>query len=135
MDWKTELLNIRKEAQASHLSETVANQSKSKAQDLLKQVEALKLLRDMLKLMLDGVGKIETFENQNDYDIILALIWDGPIREPKPPRAASKERSHIFLGVAGEKLYVNGVQVEPCTTAGLQTALLAAARKLLQPGE
>lgn len=97
-----------------------------KPDKLLGQVEALRLLKDVNRFLLDGVGRIELFEDASGYDLVMALMWNGSISEPAKPRANSKHRHHIFIGVRDECLYVNGKRIKP-GTSNLQRALLSAA--------
>ncbi len=59
--------------------------------------------------------------------MVLALMWNGTITKPELPRSNSKQRRHIFIGVRGDELYVNGKRVPTATEQALQEALLAAA--------
>ena len=95
---------------------------------LLKEVKAFELLRDIREVLLDRVGVIELFEDASGYDLVMALMWDGPLTAPKPPQAHSKNRHHIFVGVKGKSLYVNGQPLKPLTEEALQKALLKAAK-------
>jgi hypothetical protein len=94
----------------------------------LKQVRAFEFLRDIRKELLGGVGRIELFENAQGYDIVLALMWDGPVASPKPPRSGSKDGHYIFVGVVSHKVWVNGQQVTANTPSALQSRLLEAVR-------
>ena len=122
--WQKKLKKLRDNHQTK---ETPPKTTIGKSDALLKQVHALQLLRDMKQFLLDGVGKIELFKNTNGYDLVLALMWNGTISKPEIPRSESKQRRHIFIGVRGGEIYVNGKHVPIATEQALQDALLAAA--------
>jgi len=107
--------------------EEAATKKVGKPDALLQQVHALQLLRDMKQFLLDGIGKIELFEDASGYDLVMVLMWNGTIAKPEMPRSNSKQRRHIFIGVRDNKLYVNGKHVPTATEQALQEALLAAA--------
>ena len=131
MDWKRELINIRQEAEntARQEAEAIAREN---AEGLLKRVDALKNLREMLKYMLGGVGRIETLRKQDKYEIILVLSWNGPLHHPEPPAPKAKNRNLIFVGVDEKSVYVNHKPLEMITADALQEALLGVARMILK---
>ena len=129
MNWKQELRKI-KESEVQKKSPKKKLVARAQTPDtLLKQVKAFELLRDMREILLDRVGVIELFEDASGYDLVMALMWDGPIATPKPPRPDSKSRHHIFVGVKGKRLYVNGKVLQKNTEERLQKALLQAAKE------
>ena len=95
--WLDELHRIRAEQTESLTSPEPPRQAVN--EELLKKVRAFEFLRDIRKALLNGVGRIELFENAQGYDVIMALVWDGPVGNPKPTRAGSKEARYIFVGV------------------------------------
>ena len=125
-NWLDELHRIR--AEQTESLKPLESPKQAVHEELLKKVRAFEFLRDMRKALLNGVGHIELFENAQGYDVIMALVWDGPVANPKPPRAGSKEARYIFVGVYNQKLWVNGQPVAENTPEALQKRLLEAAR-------
>ena len=125
-NWIDELRRIRAEQQEADSPAESSPQAID--EDLLKKVRAFEFLRDIRKELLGGVGRIELFENAQGYDIILALMWDGSVANPKPPRSGSKEARYIFIGVVNHKIWVNGQLVTDNTPSALQSRLLEAIR-------
>jgi hypothetical protein len=124
-DWYKTLQQIRE----TEISNAVpAKETFGRVDDLLKNVEAHQLLRDLKRFLLGGVGKIELFEDASGYDLVLALMWDGPISQAALPKTNSKTRRHIFIGVRDGGLYVNGKTVPSNTKKALQEALIEAAK-------
>lgn len=128
-DWLDQLRQIRAEQETEARQPEVAPENQ--ASQLLQQVNAFKYLRDIRKVLLGGVGRIELLENVGGYASVLALTWDGPVASAQPPLANSPEMRHIFIGVRDKKLWVNGHLVADATPEALQARLLEAAR---QPG-
>lgn len=127
-DWEAELNRIRRENARQQPDESAAPQS-GRVDQLLHEVEALRHLRDMRRLLLGGVGRIELFEDAGGYDLVLALMWDGPISRARPPKAEARDGYHIFIGVRNNRLFVNNRPLTPANSDTLKAALLQAARR------
>lgn len=126
LNWQKKLEQIRE----NDLSATPSpkGENAGKVDNLLYKVEAHQLLRDLRQFLLGGVGVIELFEDASGYDLVLALMWDGPVSQAKTPKANSQDRRHIFIGVREDNLYVNGKKIQGNTKKALQQALLEAAQ-------
>ena len=125
-DWLNKLRNLREEAkkQAPKPEEVQIG----KIDHLLKEVNAFEHLRDIKKELLGGVGRIELIEDVSGYDLVMVLMWNGPLHNPTHPKENSKNRCHIFIGVNNKKLWVNGKPLPKNTSEKLQEALLEAAK-------
>lgn len=130
MDWKEELLRIRQGVDTS--SDDNTQDLSDLDEQLLRDISALRLLREINQFLLNGKGRIETFHNRNNYRIIMALLWDGFIGSPQNPSLEKRNQNRIFIGVVDRKIYVNGSEVKPATTESLQQALLAKAKQIAQ---
>ena len=127
-DWLEQLRQIRAE-QRQVAEPPVGSNASSRGPDrLLKESRAFEFLRDMRRELLGGSGRIESFDNAGGYDVVLVLMWDGSIAQPKSPRAGSAEGYQIFVAVRDQRLWVNGQPVVANSAEALQRALLEAAR-------
>ena len=100
------------------------------AADLLRQADALNLLRQVQKALLNGKGVLDVFEQTKRYERAVSLAWQGPIsaaRKPDPKNPV--EYQYILIGVGEGKLYVNDKEVNPVTPDALKVALVEAAKK------
>ena len=127
-DWLEQLRQIRA-GYRRVAQESVVPETASQAHDqLLKEARAFEFLRDIRRELLGGAGRIESFDNSGGYDLVLALMWDGPISQPRKPSAGSSDGYHIFVAVRDRQLWVNGRPIAANTAEALQMALLEAAR-------
>lgn len=125
-DWLNKLRHLREEAkkQAPKSKETQTG----KIDQLLKDVNAFEHLRDIKRELLGDVGLIELIEDASGYDLVMVLMWNGPLHSPTHPKENSKNRHHIFIGVNNKKLWVNGKPLSKNTSESLQDALLEAVK-------
>lgn len=137
-NWLDELHQLHEQDKASQqaavepldLSVLSAQQSAKQAADLLRQADALNLLRQVQKALLDGKGVLDVFEKTERYERAISLSWQGPISAAhKPNRKNPEEYQYILIGVREDKLYVNDKEVTPITSEGLKVALVEAAKK------
>lgn len=131
MDWKKELLRLKQEASFEIVDEEQKNPEEID-QKLLQDISALRLFREMNQFLFDGQARIETFYNQKKYRIVIALWWEGSIGSPVTPSAKPEKSNNIFIGVADQKVYVNGKEVVPATSDNLQQSLLAQVQRIVQ---
>ncbi len=127
-DWLDNLQRIRAEHQQKATAQEKEAPPGAQIDQLLREAKAFEHLRDIRKVMLGGVGKIELFESASGYDVVLALMWEGPTADPRHPKAGVSNQYHILVGVHNQRLWVNGEAVAKNTPAALQAALLKAAR-------
>ena len=123
-DWLNNLRTLREEAKKQ--APTPKQAQSAKIDHLLKKVNTFEHLRDIKKEVLGGIGRIELFEDVSGYDLVMVLIWNGPLHNPSHPTENSKNRHHIFVGVNNKKLWVNGKPLPKNTSDSLQQALLEA---------
>ncbi|NJN96978.1 MAG: hypothetical protein HC875_24220 [Anaerolineales bacterium] len=136
-DWLNQLRQLRERDKASRQPvEEVVDLSVLQAQrvqqaaDLLRQADALNLLRQVQKALLDGKGILDVFEQTQRYDRAISLAWQGSISEARKPDPKSAEAyQYILIGVREGKLYVNDKEVVPASPEILKKALVEAARK------
>jgi hypothetical protein len=129
MNWEKELLKIRREVQAAPSRDGNQN-NEGTDQQVLADISALRLLREMNRVLFEGKTRIESIRNKGKYQYLIALLWDGSIRAPKFSTEKSEWTRSIFVGIAGGKVYVNGKEVKPVSVENLQRALLVQARTI-----
>lgn len=136
-DWLNQLRQLRERDKASRqpveeavdLSVLLA-QRVQQAADLLRQADALNLLRQVQKALLDGKGILDVFSQTQRYDRAISLAWQGPISEARKPDPKSTEPyQYILIGVKEDKLYINDKEVAAASPEVLKEALLEAAKK------
>jgi len=127
-NWLDDLQKIRQAHQQAATEPPPPKKPGVELDQLLKESRAFELLRDVRRVLLGGVGRIELFEQAGGYDMVLALLWDGPVTNPRRPRSNSADTYHIFIGVQKNRLWVNGKPLKTGTATALQAALLEAAR-------
>ena len=87
-DWLDQLNQIREADKAKHQPKTEAELApppQNLAVELLRQIKAHELLRQVQRALLGGQGTLDTFDRAQDYDRLLALVWQGPISEARRP--------------------------------------------------
>ncbi len=135
-DWLNELRQLheadkaRQQAVVEPLDLSLLTaQRNQQAADLLRQVDAHNLLRQVQKALLGGKGTIEIFKQTKSYEGAISLIWQGSLSTArKPNRKEAEAYDYILIGARQDQLYVNGQEVEPATSAALKIALLKAAK-------
>jgi hypothetical protein len=136
-DWLTQLRQLRERDKTSRQPvEEVVDLSVLQAQrvqqaaDLLRQADALNLLRQVQKALLDGKGVLDVFEQTQRYDRAISLAWQGSISEARKPDPKSTEAyQYILIGVREGKLYVNDKEIAAASPEKLKNALVEAAKK------
>jgi len=97
---------------------------------VLRNVNAHNLIRRLQSALLGGKGIIDISDNQDDYDRVITLAWQGPISNARKPNLEGPTKyQYIAIGARGEKLYVNDQEVTPLTPEALKSALVKAAKK------
>lgn len=102
----------------------------NKAKELLKQSQAISLIQDMKKNLLGEKGVVKFYEGTAGYDVVVALIWAGPLSNPVMPVPNSPDLVYVFVGAYNGKLWVNGKEAE-AKPDKLKVALMDA---LMEPG-
>jgi len=100
MNWEKELLKIRREVQAAPSRDGNQN-NEGTDQQVLADISALRLLREMNRVLFEGKTRIESIRNKGKYQYLIALLWDGSIRAPKFSTEKSEWTRSIFVGIAG----------------------------------
>lgn len=139
-DWLKDVHQLREESKRqAEAEQQKADSDNSKANQLLKQVQAHSLLRNLQKALLGGGGDlipIKSGDNPLDpikdakYVQAISLAWQGPIHEPRKPNSDdSDDIQYILVGVTKQgQLHVNGKRVKP-TEDTLKAALVEASKK------
>jgi hypothetical protein len=136
-DWLNQLRQLREQDKASRQPaekeqdlSLLQAQRVQQAADLLRQTDALNLLRQVQKALLDGKGVLDVFEQTQRYDRAISLAWQGPISEArKPDPKSTAAYQYILIGVREGKLYVNDKELAVATPETLKKALVEAAKK------
>lgn len=139
-DWLDELRQLHEEDKVRRQAEVepldlnfLAAQRNQQAADLLRQVDAHNLLRQVQKALLGGKGTIVILRQAKNYDSAIGLTWQGSFSiARKPDQKNAEVYNFILIGVYHGKLYVNSQEVEPATTAAVKDALLKAAKNPAQ---
>ena len=102
------------------------------AADILRSLNALKLLQRVQSILLRGGGSIDEYDHHSSFDRLVTLVWQGPISAARPPAAEDPTDFYfIAIGVKGQKVYVNDKHLANPTPQTLRQALVTAAK---QPG-
>jgi hypothetical protein len=136
-NWLDELHQLHEQDKARHEAaveqldlSVLASQRNKEAADLLRQVDALNLLRQVQKALLNGKGVLDIFQQTQRYERAISLAWQGSISAARKPDPKNPEAyQYILIGVRQGKLYVNDKEVAPVTPEALKIALLEAAKK------
>jgi hypothetical protein len=131
-DWLDQLNQIREADKAKHQAKPEAEPApppQNLAVELLRQIKAHELLRQVQRALLGGQGTLDMFDRAQDYDRLLALVWQGPISEARRPDPNDPELySYILVGVRQEQVWVNNKRLPEATPEALKQALLAACK-------
>jgi hypothetical protein len=136
-NWLDELRQLHELDKANHQAAVeqldlsiLPSQRNKEAADLLRQVDALNLLRQVQKALLNGKGVLDIFEQTKRYERAISLAWQGSISAARKPDPKNPEAyQYILIGVRRGKLYVNDKEVTPVTSEALKRALVEAAKK------
>lgn len=131
-DWLDQLNQIREEDKAKWQVKPEAEPPPpppNLAVELLQQVKAHELLRQVQKALLGSQGTLDVFDRGQDYERLLALVWQGPISEARRPDPDDPELySYILVGVRKGQVWVNNKRLPEATPEALKQALLAACK-------
>ena len=132
-DWLNQLNQIREDDKAKRQQAQAETEPltlpQNQAVDLLRQIKAHELLRQVQRALLGGQGTLDVFDQAHDYDRLLALVWQGPISEARRPDPNDPELySYILVGVRQGKVWVNSKRLPEATPEALKQALLAACK-------
>jgi hypothetical protein len=136
-NWLDELHQLHEQDKTRHEAaveqldlSVLPSQRVKEAADLLRQVDALNLLRQVQKALLNGKGVLDIFEQTKRYERAISLAWQGPISAARKPDPKNPEAyQYILIGVRQGKLYVNDKEVTPVTSEALKRALVEASKK------
>lgn len=136
-NWLDELHQLHEQDKASRQAameqldlSILPSQPGKQAADLLRQADALNLLRQVQKALLKGKGVIDIFEQTQRYERAVSLAWQGPISAARKPDPKNPEKyQYILIGVREGQLYVNDKEVNPVTPEALKKALVETAKK------
>lgn len=139
--WRQTLRQKREKWRQSHSTEQMVQldqpDSIKQAQQLLNNVGAHQLLRDILKEYLEDQGVVVGLKGveAGEYDLVWILMWADSLSNPVKPKNLEVADQCIFVGAANENLFagsgivnsktlVNTKAVLPATTDSLQSVLL-----------
>ena len=134
-DWLTQLEQLhnadksKQQAEAEKQTQQEKQTKQERAIVLLNDSKAHELLRQVQKVLLDGKGTLDVFEEKGKYDRAIVLAWQGPVsnaHRPNPKDPADYQ--YILVGVHQNELWVNGKSVKEATPEALQIELLEAAK-------
>jgi transcriptional regulator with XRE-family HTH domain len=127
-DWLDDLRKIRVEKLAASQPKPLSSPPPA-ADDLLRQCKALELLRQVQKALLGGEGLLNVPLEQNKYEAVLTLVWQGPIYAArKPDENTTEDMFFIMVGVKKNQVYVNGKKLADSTPEALKVMLVEAAK-------
>ena len=102
------------------------------AADILRSLNAAKLLQRVQSILLRGGGGIVVNEHHSVFDQAISLVWQGSISAARAPDPEDPTDYYfIAVGVKGQKVYVNNKHLVNPTPQTLRQALVEAAK---QPG-
>jgi hypothetical protein len=123
---KTRLQAEDEQQQAAALEEQSRSQA---ARDILNNLKAHELMREVQKALLDGKGTLSLKNDPKNYDLALILAWQGSVGDARRPTAKdSHPIYYISIGVKDTQLWVNDKKIAAPTPDKIKTALLAAAQ-------
>lgn len=122
-DWLDELDNLYEQDKQSQqqvveeLDLTILN--RPSAADILRNIEAMKLLHRVQSLLLRGGGTLDVYERSGPYDRAVTLVWQGPISNARRPDPEdNSDYQFIAVGVRGSDVYVNDALLNLPTPKG-----------------
>jgi hypothetical protein len=131
-NWLDELAQIREQAEEQAPPPLDTSVLKSKrdqlAEQILRNCNALSLLRQVQQALLGGQGIIDSIDHLGQHDRVITLAWQGPVSAARRPDPADPaEYNYILIGVRAGKLYVNSQEVR-LTPEALKAGLVKAAK-------
>jgi len=127
-DWLDDLRQLR-EAKLAASQPQPSLPPPPTADDLLKQCKAFELLRQVQNALLGGGGLLNVPIQQNKYEKVFTLVWQGPIYDArKPEENTTEDINYILVGVKKSQVYVNGKKLAAITPDVLKTMLVEAAK-------
>jgi transcriptional regulator with XRE-family HTH domain len=127
-DWLDDLRQLR-EAKLAASQPQQSLPPPPTADDLLKQCKAFELLRQVQNALLGGGGLLNVPLQQNKYEKVFTLVWQGQIYDArKPEENTTEDINYILVGVNKSQVYVNGKKMAAITPDVLKTMLVEAAK-------
>lgn len=135
-DWLAQLQQLHNTDKAQREAEEQERQRKrqrEQAAELMRQCRVHDLLRQMQKALLNGQGAIHIYEKPKEYDLAMALVWNGPISDARTPAKLERAKNNLTVAAKSDSLWVNNQPVSPATAESLKKALLQAAVQITSP--
>lgn len=138
-DWLDDLYNIRREDEErlnKHKKDASPDLSvveqRDQAISAMRVIEAHKILRRVNDALLNGKGIIKDIQDAK-YDQGLALIWQGPVSQARPPRPNDADKCRFIMVTAkGKQVFVNHTPLKNITPEEFKAALVKAAKKPIE---
>lgn len=138
-DWLDDLYNIRREDEErlnKHKKDASLDLSvlgrREQAVSAMRVIEAHKILRRVNDALLNGKGVIKDIQDAK-YDQGLALIWQGPVSQARPPRPEDSDKCRFIMVTAkGKQVFVNHTPLKNITPEEFKAALVKAAKEPIE---
>lgn len=138
-DWLDDLYNIRREDEErlnKHKKDAPLDLSvlgrREQAVSAMRVIEAHKILRRVNDALLNGKGVIKDIQDAK-YDQGLALIWQGPVSQARPPRPEDSDKCRFIIVTAkGKQVFVNHTPLKNITPEEFKAALVKAAKEPIE---
>ena len=129
-EWLQQLKAIRTDDQKKlQVEKEKAEKTKQEqAEALLHRSEAHNLLRQVQKVLLNGEGMIRVLDEIEEYDLALALFWQGSVSTARKPTRSDEGYSYILVGVREDALFVNDEKLPDFRVETLKASLLKACK-------
>jgi len=130
-DWLGQIRQLHEDDKLKLQREQEQKQAQSRqeaATELLRQCKAHELLRQAQRALLNGAGVLNVFEQTEEYDQTLILMWQGNLSAARKPDNVNEDYNYILIGVRRNKVWVNGKAISEVTPEALKVGLLEACK-------
>ena len=114
---------------AKQKAKSLVEQRKEQARAIMNRLHAHELLRQLQKTLLKGNGELTFYQNTQEYDEVVTLVWCGSFSAARKPKIDEVPEGNLVVAARGGQAWLNGVAIEIHTPDYLQKMLLAACRQ------
>ena len=133
-EWLSELRELHEADKAYHHAEEKRQappEPEVVAERLLEKCDAHQLMRQVQKVLLNGGGKLQFFEDVGGYHRAIVLMWQGPVSAASALVRLEDVEAAIIVGANEEGVFVNDRLLPDASVEALRHRLLKVAQEFV----
>ena len=134
-DWLAELRQVYERDKAYQQAKEQSRSARvpeETAADLMRRCRAHELMRQVQKVLLNGEGTLQFYENVGGYKQALILMWKGPVSAASKPANIKDVDTSIIVSANDRGIFVNDKKLSEPSPEALKQALLDLAQGFIR---